>query len=442
MSDVASEKPSLSSRLMRGAGQTALGFVAAQALRFGSNLILARLLFPEAFGLMALVTVILVGAVMMSDAGIGQSIRQSPRGDDPAFLDTAWTMQVVRGLGLWAVIAALGWPASQFFSAPELLWMLPVAGVTLFFAGLEPMKAELAYRHLAISKVTIAELSSQIIGLSVMIALAAKTGSVWSLVAGMVVSSACKTTLFWISLPGPKSWFAWESRAAAELYRFGVWIFMSSAFGFLLAQGDKAILGRFLTRGDLGIYNIAYFLASAPMLLAGALTSALLLPAYRIAGEDGGEAKAKLKRLRFGLSATVMAILALLTVIGPWLVEVLYDARYQSAGTILVWIALVQMWPLIGLTYDQAALAAGDSRTFFWVIALRAVVQTLFFIAGFHVLGLQGALIGQAMAVILIHPAVIWIARAHKVWDPRHDMAMALVAAGFAVYHFGFSGAG
>lgn len=438
MSDAPTDSPSLAQRLTKGAGQTALAFVAAQALRFGANLVLARLLFPEAFGLMALVTVILVGAVMMSDAGIGQSVRQSARGDDPVFLNTAWTMQVLRGVALWAVIAAIALPAAQFFAAPELALMLPVAGVTLLLAGLEPMKTEQAYRHLALAQVTISELSAQAIGLVVMIGMAALTGSVWSLVAGMVAASAAKTTLFWTRMPGTNNWFSWEKSAAGELYHFGVWIFFSSAFGFLLSQGDKAILGRFMTPADLGIYNIAYFLASAPMLLAGALTSALLLPAYRIAAEEGPDAAHRMRRMRFVLTAIVLCLLAVLVSIGPWLVAALYDDRYLQAGHILVWIALMQMWPLIGMTYDQAALAAGDSRNFFWVIALRAVVQTLFFMVGFSLYGLQGALAGQALAAALVHPAVVWIARKHGVWDARHDLAAASAALIFLLLYLQF----
>lgn len=438
MSDRLVEPSTLSSRLLRGAGQTALGFVTAQALRFISNLILARLLFPEAFGLMALVSVILVGAVMMSDAGIGQSVRQSARGDDPVFLDTAWTMQVMRGLFLWGVVALVALPAAHFFRAPELALMLPVAGLTLFFSGLEPMKAEQAFRHLAVGRVTMTEITSQIIGLCVMIWLAGQTGSVWSLVAGMVVASATKCTLLWMTLPGPRSWFAWERPAAAELFRFGIWIFFSSAFGFLLSQGDKAILGRFMTQGDLGLYNIAFFLASAPMLLAGALNSALLLPAYRIAAEEGPAALARLHKMRFVLTGVVMGLLAVLSLIGPWLMEVLYDERYASAGHVLVWIALMQMWPLIGLTYDQAALASGDSRNFFWVIAFRAIVQTFLFVAGFWLMGLQGALIGQALAALIVHPAIVWIARRHGVWDMRHDLAMAGCAVLFSLIYLQF----
>lgn len=433
MQTLATSGQTLTARLLRGAGVSALGFAGAQILRFGSNLVLARLLFPEAFGLMALVTVLLVGVVMMSDAGIGQSVRQSPRGDDPVFLDTAFTMQVLRGMFLWSVIALLALPAAQFYRAPELALMLPVAGSTLLLASLEPMRAELAYRHLAIARVTVIDLVAQAAGVLAMISLAWVTGSVWSLVVGMIVASAMRTALLWLLMPGRSERLRWEGPAARELFRFGIWIFLSSAFGFLLSQGDKAIFGRFLAPSDLGIYNIAFFLASAPMLLASAMTGSLLLPAYRIAAEEGPSGVARLHRLRFRLTGVVMAALALLALIGPWLIDLLYDHRYAAAGPILVWIALMQMWPLIGLTYDQAALAAGDSRSFFWVMALRALVQTAFFLVGLILGGLQGALAGQALAALAVHPAIIWLARRHGVWDPRHDLSAAAVAAAFAL---------
>jgi O-antigen/teichoic acid export membrane protein len=425
---------SLTTRLMRGAGVTTIGFVAAQGLRFASNLVLARLLFPEAFGIMALVSVFLVGAVMMSDAGIGQSVRQSPRGDDLGFLRTAWTMQVARGVFLFGLVSALAWPASWAYDVPELRLMLPVAALTLLLSGLEPIKAELAYRHLAVARVVGLDLAAQVLGIAMMVGLAWYSGSVWALVIGMVLAGVVKLVLLWRFLPGPRAGFGWEPQAATDLFRFGIWIFLSSAFGFLLSQGDKAIFGVFLSLKDLGLYNIAYFLASFPSLLAGAVIGALLLPAYRIALEDGGEALFRLRRLRLVLTGGVMAALAVLALIGPALVGVLYDDRYLPAGQIVTWIALVQMWPLIGLTYDQAALAAGNSRGFFRVIALRAIVQTTFFLIGMFLAGLPGALAGQFVSAIVVHGAIIGLARKHRVWDAGHDAGFAIAALGIGIF--------
>ena len=62
---------------------------------------LTRLLFPEAFGLMALIQTFMIGLAMFSDLGIGPAIIQSDRGEDPDFLNTAWVMQILRGICLW-----------------------------------------------------------------------------------------------------------------------------------------------------------------------------------------------------------------------------------------------------------------------------------------------------------------------------------------------------
>ena len=108
-------------RAMRSSAWTIFGFVASQGIRFGSNLILTRLLFPEAFGMMALVTVAMVGLSNFSDMGTAPSIAYNPRGDDPSFLDTAWTLHVVRGVLLWLAACALAWPFARFYGEPMLV---------------------------------------------------------------------------------------------------------------------------------------------------------------------------------------------------------------------------------------------------------------------------------------------------------------------------------
>jgi O-antigen/teichoic acid export membrane protein len=141
----------LMGRALRGSALTAGSFVIAQGLRLASNLVLTRLLFPEAFGLMALVSVVLVGLQMFSDTGVGPAISRSPRGDDPVFLDTAWTINVLRGGLLWLLAAALSVPLAALWQAPELRQLLPVAGLTLLIAGFNPTRIDTANRHLLLA---------------------------------------------------------------------------------------------------------------------------------------------------------------------------------------------------------------------------------------------------------------------------------------------------
>lgn len=427
-------RSSLFARVMRGSALTAGSYAITQALRLASNLILTRLLFPEAFGLMALVSVFLVGLAMFSDVGIGPAISRSPRGDDPAFLDTAWSLQVGRGLILWLATCALAWPAARFYEAPDLAALLPAAGLTLLIAGFNPTRIETANRHLLIGRLTALDLTAQSVGIVAMVVLALIWPSVWALVLGAMVGSVTKLALTHFLLPGPRNHLRWEPEAGRELIHFGKWIFLSTACGFLLSQGDKAILGAFLRLDELGVYNIGYFLASFPVLLAGAVTSRILIPIYRDQHPAAAPQNfARLRRLRFGLTGGILTLLAVMAFAGQPLVHVLYDARYAQAGIIVVMIACAQMPLVVGMTYDQSALAAGDARSYFWVMAARAAAQSGAFLAGAAYWGLGGALAGQALAYLAMHPLLVWLARRHRAWDALHDVVFFSLAAALAL---------
>ena len=423
----------LFARAMRGSAFTAGSYAIAQVMRLGSNLILARLLFPEAFGLMALVSVVLVGLAMFSDVGVGPAISQHPRGDERAFLDTAFSINVARGVLLWGLTCALAYPMAAIYTAPDLMQLLPAAGITLLISGFNPTRIDTANRHLLLGRVTLLDLISQIIGIGCMVALAFAMQSVWALVIGAIIGSVAKLVITSKWLPGAANSFCWDKAAGRDLIHFGKWIFLSTACGFLLAQGDKAIFGAYLSLTELGVYNIGYFLASFPVLLAGAVVGRIMIPLYRDHPPAASAANfAKMRRLRFGVTGGTLVLLAALALTGPALVGVMYDARYAGAGAIVVAIACMQMPGVIGMTYDQSALAAGDSRTYFWLIALKALVQTVAFVIGVTMGGLMGALLAQAGAVTLLHPAIVLLARKHRAWDPLHDAVFFGLAAGLA----------
>jgi O-antigen/teichoic acid export membrane protein len=425
--------PNLFRRALTGSMLTAGSYAITQALRLASNLILTRLLFPEAFGVMALVSVVLVGLSMFSDMGIGPAISQHPKGDEPAFLDTAFSLDVLRGGVLWLLTCALAWPAAQLYDAPELLQLLPVAGLTLLIAGFNPTRIDTANRHLLLGRVTLLDLAAQVVGLLAMIALALALQSVWALVLGAIIGSLAKLAAMHLWLPGRPNRFHWDAEAGRDLIHFGKWIFLSTACGFLLSQGDKAIFGAYLSKADLGIYNIGWFLASFPILLAGAVTGRVLIPLYRDQHPaDAPENARKLRRFRFAISGGTLGLLAVLGVVGVPLVGVLYDPRYQAAGVVVVVMAMVQMPAVIGMTYDQSALAAGDSRSYFLLMALKATVQTLAFLIGMETGGLWGALAAQGMALIALHPAIAWLAHRNRAWDGMHDLIFFALGGGLA----------
>lgn len=416
----------LMARVMRSTSWILLGYGGSQGLRLASNLILTRMLFPEAFGMMALVGLVTVGLMLFSDVGISPSIAQSKRGDDPDFLNAAWSIQVLRGVILFGIACVLAGPFAAFYDAPELARYLPIAALALLITGFFPTRIETAHRHLLMGRLTVLDLTAQAIGIVVMIGLAWWWQSVMALVLGGVVTALAKLVLTWAYLPGVANRFRWEPAAVRELVTFGKWIFLSTAFWFVASQGDRAVLGKFLSLDSLGIYNIAFFLAAFAMQLGTTVTGRVMIPVYR----DAKHETAKISKLRFGISGVVLTLLLVMAAAGPWLVDVLYDPRYGAGGGIVTLLAVALIPQVIGMSYDQAALAAGDSRRFFVVSASRAVFQIILLIVGVSLFGIIGAIVGIGLAHLLTYPVIIWLARTHDAWDMRHDVICAIVAGG------------
>lgn len=418
-------------RAMRGSIVVAGAYAFSQALRLASNLILARLLFPEAFGLMALVTVVIVGLQLVSDTGVSVAIAQHRRGDERTFLDTAYSINVLRGAVLWLGACAVAFPMARFYDAPQLSQLIPVAGVALFIAGFTPTKADTAARHLLLVRVTLLDVLANLIGVIVMVVVALLTRSIWSLVLASIVGNAAKAVLVATLLPGPRNRFAWDREAVHDLVHFGKWILLSTLSYFLVSQGDKMILGAYLSLGDLGTYNIGYFLGSFPMLMAAAVTSRILVPLYRDRPAEGPAAEhygRKIRRMRYALSGSVIAVQALMSFFGVPLVDLLYGDRYAGAGPVVVMVACVQMISAFGATYGLAAIAGGDSRGHFFLVAVTACLQMTGLWLGFEAAGLRGAFAGLGVALLAVHVACALLARKHKAWDPVHDVVFLGIA--------------
>ena len=433
---------SLGARAIRSSIWTTAAFVAGQAIRLGGNLVLTRLLFPEAFGLMALVAVIMQGLTNFSDIGVLQSIMQHRRAEDRRFLDTAFAIQAIRGVLLWLASCILAWPLSLLFGAPQLTAILPVAGLSLILLGLNPMRIALAHRNLLLGRVAGLELAAQTGGLVIGIVLAWLTGSVWALVISGVLGTALQVGLNWALLPGEGERLSWDAEAARELTSFGKWIFLATICGFIAAQGDRILIGRFLALGAFGVYNIGYFLASFPNMLGRLVASKVLIPIYREAPPSESRANfLKLRRMRMIVSAALVGMVAIMGLIGVWLVELLYDVRYEQAGPVTVLLAIMWIPQIVTLTYDQAALARGDSRNFFLLTLVRAVAILVCVSLGLAFAGLPGAIVGQGVAGLLTYPAEAWLSRKSGAWDPVHDVVFGgvglAVAGGVIWFHAG-----
>ena len=389
---------SLRSQALKGTIWTIIGFGASQVLRLGSNLILARLLLPEFFGLMALVSIFLVGLELFSDVGLGPSIIQNKRGDDPDFLNTAWTIQVMRGIVLWIGSLLIAWPVSYFYNEPQLLWLIPVVGLTTLIHGFDSTALLTLNRQLAVRKLAIFELAGQIITLTVMVVWAWFDRSIWALVVGNLVSAIYQLVWSHRLLPHQPNRLAWDKEAAQKIFTFGKWIFFSTALTFLASQADRLILGKLLSATVLGLYGIAYTFADVPRQVIIALSGKVIFPTFsKLANLPRETFRAKILKNRIPILLALAAGLPILVSFGDYVIFILYKKEYYEAAWMLPIIALGIWHTTLYSTMSPALLALGKPiyNTLGYLFTLIGIVT--FLLIGYHLMGIKGAVMAVAV---------------------------------------------
>ena len=424
----------LKARAIRSTLLTGFTFGSENLLRLISNLILTRLLFPEAFGLMALVQVFLIGLNMFSDLGIRAAIIQDRKSDQELYLNTAWTLQIMRGVILWIATWIIAQPMADFYNEPLLAQMMPVAGLAALFQGFNSTKMATADRDLQMGKLTVVTFATQVIGLIVMVILSYKLQSVWALVIGGPVAPLLMAIFSHVALPGQNNRLALDPAAARRLIGFGKYIFLGSIAGFVIQFGDRAILGKIVTFEELGLYNIAFYLATIPFILNRKLIDKVLFPLYRWSPpSESAENWRKISRARMMLTGAMLPLTAILAFGGNFLVEALYDPRYAVSGQILILVVLAHIAPMLTENYSVIALANGDSGRFALMTTFAAVLRTGLVLLGGIYFGLVGVILAPIVATILYYPAMIWFIWKYKAWDYRHDLLFTITGILIAV---------
>lgn len=388
----------LKQRVLRAGGWNIAGYGIGQAIRLGSNLLMARLLVPEMFGVMAIATMVTVVLSLLSDIGLRQNVVQSRRGDDPIFLDTAWVVQIARGIVLWFValllaialhLVGLGkmLPAGSVYASAVLPAVIAVSSFSAVISGFQSTRIATADRRLDQKRLTQIALISQSSALLVMIVIAVMSRSIWALVAGGLVASLITTALSHSWMSGHPSRFRWEKNALQELSSFGKWIFFSSVVGVFATNGDRLMLGGFVDGHVLGLYAIAALVVEAIQAGISRLFMTVSLPALsEIARNDPSRMREGYYKFRVPGDLLMLFLAGLLFAAGQLVIDILYDARYSAAGGMLEILALSLCIGRYTVAY-QMYLAIGRPRylavaNIVRFVSLYALVPPLYYLVG------------------------------------------------------------
>jgi O-antigen/teichoic acid export membrane protein len=257
-----------------------------QIIRFGSHLTLTRLLVPELFDLVSLAYALIAVLNLFSDIGLKLSIIQNQRGENPEFLNTAWTMQVIRSFFIWLCVILVTLPVANFYKEPGLLWLMPVLGIKTIIGGFNSTATSSLERKMAVKKVVIFELGIQIVSTTVMIVWAWFDRSIWAIIAGDLTGALMQLVWSHFLIPGKSNRFGWNREAAKEIFYYGKWIFLSSALFFVYSEADRLILGQLFDWKLLALYGGVFRLSDMPRYVLMGIGRKVIIPSISILAAD------------------------------------------------------------------------------------------------------------------------------------------------------------
>ena len=404
-----------------------------QILRLGSHVVLSYWLWPEAFGVIMIVNVFLLGLRHFSDVGLRGSVIQNPRGDERGFLDTAWTLQILRGLLLGTICCAAAGPVSALYGEPVLGPLIMVSGLIVVLEGLFSTSLLTHQRHLALGRLEVLRLVSSTCGLAAMILVAWRHRTVWVLLVAPLVSAGVMLVLSHVVFVGTRDRLRWEKDSARELIQFGKWVFVSTLATVVAGKGDRLILGKLIPVSTLGVYSIAVKVVSLPTDMIVMITGNVLQPALAAqARRDFASMVSSLKLARRAVLPAGIFIALGVLLFSPVVVELIYDDRYLEAGWMGQLMALPVWLAVLGASVNTVLFSLGEPRPAALVNVVRAFVTCGACLGGYFAFGIAGFVLGTALGslvgLVLLHGVLV--KRKIRVWtaDVGYSVALALLA--------------
>lgn len=346
----------------RGGSWTMAGYSAGQLFRLASTVTLARLIAPQAFGLVALVNVFLSGLEMLSDLGIGMDVVQHPRGDEPAFINTAFLIQAGRGTIIWVIAAALAYPFAYFYHQPAVLALAIVGSFSVLVRGLASGSIWSLTRHVKVRELTLVNAGTDLFGFIVSVCWAVISPTAWALVVGRVAASVAYLVVsHWIA-EYPVS-LKWDSAAAKDIFAFGAGIFFSTATYFLSGEAERLVIGKFITLVELGCFSLALSISSAAAKGLQQVIAQVFFPMISDSlREHRDNAMKHFRKARFLVLALSSCLVVGFVLGSKLLVHLLLGAKYASAGWMLQLLGVRGALELFTSLTVSMLFALGTSR--------------------------------------------------------------------------------
>ena len=361
-------------------------------------LVLAILLVPADFGLVAIATAATGFLLSVTNFGLVPAVVQAESMDDAKY-DAAWTFDMARSFLVATLTIVFAPMIANIFAEPLAVPIIQALALRPFLESLISIKMaalnrELSFRPLAYLKIVEA-IANTVISVSL-----ARSAGVWAIVFGSIGGTLCMVITSYILAPyRPRILFHWK--AAHSLMNFGGWVFLTSLIAMAGSYGLRIAISRQLGAEGLGLYFIAVQLAYLPNEVANEAVGAVAFPLFARLQGNITQATRVFRALFSGLAAVIFPVCALIIVLAPTLTHDILGPSWAGTEEVIRVLSLVV---IIG-TFGEVAVSVFKGFGQPYRITLLEVIQSSITISFVWVLTQRFGLVGSAMAWL---PAVLF----------------------------------
>jgi len=376
---------------------------------------------------MLLINTLRTGGELLTDVGVGQSIVNNRRGSEPDFYNTAWTIQIIRGLILFTLAMLLAVPIASAYESPQLLVLLPLVAPVFILTGLTSPGRFILQKQLNVKKLAIFDLCISLFYIIVQIALALYTPTIWALVFGLLIGTGASAAASFLLIDWRTLRLRWETEAVKAILHFGKWMFLASLIYFLAMNFDRLYFANAISFASLGIYGIARTFADTIMQLFQRMGSLLIFPKVAASNQRGADLQRAIRPMRLATLLLVAVGLAMGTAIADQFIYIFYDARYHEAGLFLT-ILLVGSWfgilatmadaMMMGVGKPSGVAFSNGAKLAIIAVALPLVLPRY---------GMNAALVIFVLAEAIRYAVLAWRKRGVGLSFLRQDAALTIL---------------
>ena len=409
-------------------------YAGSLGVKFSTSIFLSRLLGAEILGVMVVAHAVRAGAQLFADLGLEQHTIHYPKGAESGYLNTAWTVQIIRGLLMSVGCLAVSPLLAGLYDVPvEVFFAVSAAPLLNSFASTAMFTLS---RNLDVKVRNLFEFIVEVVGLAINIVLAILIPSVWAPVLAILLTVAFRSLLSF-ALPHQRHRLVLVREHVMAILRFGRWIALSSLTLYVSLYVDRLYIGQEVPIALLGIYGLARSITDLPPVLASRLGYQIVFPV--MAAERNGSANAGMERelLTSRRHFVLLTALGLSILLGwsDWAIRILYGAEFDAGGWML-FLLLFGTWAsfLCGLN-EAAVMGRGKPNYVSLINVARIAGMVVALPVGFAVGGLPGAILGltvvEVVRYVLILATQLRLGGGFLLQDGASTAVMLVVAAAF-----------